>query len=127
MSGVFWQDGEHINIADLFAINRPIPTARCADWNILVDNETEAVRIKIGLVNNVVVGILNGSAHVYKCCVHDECPVRFVAFLVGSDVIAIWTLKPRQVLQIVPDHSELIFYHTLNVILSTTVPWRVFL
>ena len=71
MSGVFWQDSEHINIADLFAIGRPIPTACRADWNILVDNEIETVRIKIGLVNNVVVGILNGSAEVYKCFVHD--------------------------------------------------------
>ncbi len=71
MSGVFWSDCEHINIADLFAADTHLPTARRANWNTLVANETEAVRVKIGLVNNVVVSILNGSADVYKCCVHD--------------------------------------------------------
>ena len=44
MSGVLWKHSEHINVADRFATETPIPSTRCANRDIFVDNEAEAIQ-----------------------------------------------------------------------------------
>ena len=57
---------KHINVTDRFATVVSIPTARRADWYVVVDNEAETVRIKVGLVDNVSIRILGGSPFIYS-------------------------------------------------------------
>ena len=98
MPSVLRKHSEHVNVADRFTTEVPIPSARRADRYILVDNKTETVRIKVGLVDNVSIRILGSPALVYKRPIHYLRPMYFVPFLIGSDVIAIGTLEPRQLL-----------------------------
>ena len=67
------------------------------DRDIIVNNETEAIRIEIGLVNYLSKGILGGSVLVYEDAVHDSRPIYFVSLLIGADMIPLRTLKCRQI------------------------------
>lgn len=95
MSSVFGKHGEHINVANRFAMKGFLPRTRRADRNIFVNDETEAVWIEIGLANNVSVGILSGSFLVYEGAVHYSCPMYLISLLIGTDMIPIRTLEYR--------------------------------
>jgi hypothetical protein len=114
VSSVLWKHSEHINVADRFATETPIPSTRRANRDIFMNGEAESIRIEIRLVNNVSVRIFGGSALVYEGFVHYSCPIGFVPTLISSDMITIRTPKPRQILQVIPSHFELIFHHILT-------------
>jgi hypothetical protein len=98
---MFRKHCEHINIATRFTTVPSLPRTRGADLHAFVNNEKESIRIEIGLVDNVSVGILGGSTLIYENSVHDSRPKCRITLLIGPNVIAIRTLKPLQILQIV--------------------------
>lgn len=95
MPSVFGEHGEHIDVANRFAMKGFLPRTRRADRNIFVNDETETVWIEIGLANNVSVGILSGSPLVYEGAVHYFCPMYLISLLIGTDMIPVRTLECR--------------------------------